>query len=65
MEKEFSEGFLHDLADLMDYCKDNKTDSIDLHFVFGNKRLKMKPIKIKYTIIHLETIFHKVIYFQA
>ena len=44
MEKEFSEGFLHDLADLMDYCKDNKTDSIDLHFVFGNKRLKMNIV---------------------
>ena len=44
MEKEFSEGFLHDLADLMDYCKDNKTDSIDLHFIFGNKRLKMNIV---------------------
>ena len=44
MEKEFSEGFLHDLADLMDYCKDNKTDSIDLHFVCGNKRLKMNIV---------------------
>lgn len=44
MEKEFSEGFLHDLADLMDYCKDNKTDSIDLHFVFGDKRLKMNIV---------------------
>ena len=44
MEKEFSEDFLHDLADLLDYCKDNKTDNIDLHFVFGNKRLKMNII---------------------
>ena len=44
MEKEFSEGFLHDLADLLDYCKDNKTDNIDLHFVFGSKRLKMNII---------------------
>ena len=44
MEKEFSEGFLHDLADLLDYCKDNKTDSIDLHFAFGNKRLKMNIV---------------------
>ena len=44
MEKEFSEGFLHDLADLMDYCKDNKTDNIDLYFIFGNKRLKMNIV---------------------
>lgn len=44
MEKEFSEGFLHDLADLLDYCKDNKTDNIDLHFVFGSKKLKMNII---------------------
>ena len=44
MDKEFSEGFLHDLADLLDYCKDNKTDSIDLHFAFGNKRLKMNIV---------------------
>ena len=27
MEKEFSEEFLHDLADLMDYCKDNKEEN--------------------------------------
>ncbi len=44
MEKEFSEGFLHDLADLMDYCVDNNTDNIDLHFAFGNKKLKMNIV---------------------
>ena len=29
MEKEFSEGFMQDLADLLQYCMENKTDSVE------------------------------------
>ena len=32
MEKEFSEGFMHDLADVLQFCMDNKTDNVDLTF---------------------------------
>lgn len=39
--KEFSEGFLHDIADLMDMCYDNDTDSVELYFTVKNKKLKL------------------------
>ena len=32
MKKEFSEGFMHDLADLLQTCSENKTDNVDLTF---------------------------------
>ena len=41
MEKEFSEGFLHDIADLMGGCVEHDTDNVDLVFTFNNKKLKM------------------------
>lgn len=32
MEREFSEGFMHDLADILQFCLENKTDNVDLTF---------------------------------
>ena len=41
MDKDFSEGFMHDIADLLDRCKENKTDNVDLIFTFGDKELNV------------------------
>lgn len=41
MDKEFSEGFLHDMADLLEYCVENKTDSLELHFNINGNELKV------------------------
>lgn len=32
MDKEFSEGFMRDLADLLDICEKDKTDNVELTF---------------------------------
>jgi len=32
MEKEFSEGFMHDIADILELCMKNNTDNVDLVF---------------------------------
>ena len=39
MEKEFSEGFMHDLADLLQECGKNQTDNVSLEFEVGGKLL--------------------------
>lgn len=38
-DKEFSEGFLHDLADVLQLCMDGNTDSITLQFEVNGRRL--------------------------
>lgn len=40
-EKEFSEGFMHDIADLLDMCVAGGTDSIELKFNVNNKTLRI------------------------
>lgn len=39
MDKEFTEGFMHDLADLLESCMKNKTDNVDLTFDINNVNL--------------------------
>ena len=41
MNKEFSEGFLHDMADLMDLCVKNETDTTSLMFDFNGTLLNV------------------------
>ena len=41
MDKNFSEGFTHDVADLLEYCAENNTDNVDLIFTFGDKELNV------------------------
>ena len=41
MAKEFSEGFMQDIADLLEVCSENKTDNIELYFNINGKTLKM------------------------
>lgn len=38
-DKEFSEGFMYDLADLLKLCMENKTDNVDLCFDFNGTAL--------------------------
>lgn len=39
MNKKFSDGFMQDLADLLEICVNNGTDSIDLGFEINGQRL--------------------------
>lgn len=32
MDKNFSNGFMQDIADLLEVCMENKTDNVDLNF---------------------------------
>ena len=41
MDKDFSEGFTHDIADLLELCKENNTDNVELSFNFGDKVLNV------------------------
>jgi len=41
MDKEFSEGFMHDIADLLELCSENKTDSTELYFNINGNTLKI------------------------
>ena len=36
--KEFSEGFLHDLADLLEMCSNNNTDTIEIKLTTLNEK---------------------------
>lgn len=38
MDKDFSEGFLHDIADLMKECVKHNTDNVNIIFSFGDKK---------------------------
>lgn len=42
MNKEFSEGFLHDLADLLDMCSKEDTDTIGLSFDINGRQLNVE-----------------------
>ena len=44
MDKNFSEGFTHDVADLLEYCAENNTDNVDLIFAFGDKELSVNIV---------------------
>lgn len=41
MDKKFTEGFMHDMGDLLQFCVENKTDNIDLEFVINGNKLKI------------------------
>lgn len=41
VEKEFSEGFMQDLANLLQYCMENKTDSVKLGFNYDKTYLQV------------------------
>lgn len=41
MDKEFSEGFMQDIADLLEYCLENKTDGMELCFDINGNTLKV------------------------
>lgn len=49
MNKDFSEGFMHDIADLLELCKENNTDNVDLSFSFGDKVLN---VNITFSVAH-------------
>ena len=42
MDKEFSEGFLHDLVDLLDMCSKGDTDTISLSFDINGRQLNVE-----------------------
>ena len=42
MDKEFSEGFLHDLADLLDMCSKGDTNTISLSFDINGRQLNVE-----------------------
>ena len=41
MNKAFSEGFMQDIADLLEYCVENKTDSVELNFEINGTKLQV------------------------
>lgn len=41
MDKTFSEGFMHDIADLLELCEKNKTDTTNLIFNFNGTTLNI------------------------
>lgn len=41
MDKEFSEGFMNDIADLLYLCKKNNTDNIELNFNINGRQLNI------------------------
>lgn len=40
--KEFSQGFLHDIADLMDMCVEGETDNLEVIIPVNEKKLKIE-----------------------
>lgn len=42
MEKEFSAEFLQEIADLIDFCGVNNTDSVELRLNVSGKTLKVE-----------------------
>lgn len=42
MNKNFSEGFIHDMADLMQLCVDNNTDNLAIELDINGKTLKIE-----------------------
>ena len=39
MDKDFSKEFMHDIADILEDCKENHTDNVDLVFTVGDIKL--------------------------
>ena len=48
MDKEFSEGFMNDIADLLKFCMKNNTNNIELNFNINGRELN---IDITFSII--------------
>ena len=48
MDKEFSEGFMKDIAGLLELCMKNNTDNIELNFNINGRELN---IDITFSII--------------
>lgn len=44
MDKKFSEGFMHDIADLLEMCRNRNTDNVELFFDINDKTLNVKMI---------------------
>lgn len=42
INKEFSDGFIKDLADIIDSCIENQTDSATIKFEFGGRILNVE-----------------------
>jgi len=42
MDKEFSKEFMQDLGDLLEYCAENNTDTLELDFDVNGKPLKVE-----------------------
>lgn len=42
METSFSEGFLHDIADLLELCMKNDTDNLEIRLPINGKTLKVE-----------------------
>ena len=40
--KEFSEGFLHDIADLIDLCMKNDTDNLEIKMPVNGQTLNIE-----------------------
>lgn len=42
MDKKFSEGFMHDIADLLEICSGGNTDTIELSFDVNGKKTECR-----------------------
>lgn len=42
MNKKFSEGFMHDMADLLEVCTKGKTDTVELDFDINGNQLNVE-----------------------
>ena len=51
MNKEFSDGFMQDISDLLQYCCENKTDNLELEFNINGTLLN---VDITFSIIKEE-----------
>lgn len=40
--KEFSEGFLHDIADLLEMCVENGTDNLEVQIPINGQQLNIE-----------------------
>lgn len=40
-DRNFSEGFMKDIADMLRYCVENNTDNVDLEFNINGKMLNV------------------------
>ena len=52
MDKDFSEGFMHDLADLLEVCMKGKTDTVELDFDINGNQLH---VEITFSVKERET----------